>query len=65
VERVLDRFGQLALFPMAGGTPRELSGTRYRQLIVPPVRIFYRAEGKRVLVVHVMRGERLMRRTDF
>lgn len=64
IARVLDRVEQLSVFPHSGGKPRELSGTRYRQLVVTPVRIFYRVEGSRVLVVHVMRGERQLRRRD-
>lgn len=63
--RVLARVEQLAFFPLAGRTPRELAGTRYRQLVVAPVRIFYRVDGDRVFIVHVMRGERRIRRADF
>ncbi|MBI2512898.1 MAG: type II toxin-antitoxin system RelE/ParE family toxin [Opitutae bacterium] len=65
VARVLTRVEQLARFPLAGGKPRELAGTRYRQLVVPPVRVFYRVEGEHVFIVHVTRSERLIRRSDF
>lgn len=64
VERVFARVERLALFPLAGGQPRELAGARYRQIVVPPLRIFYRVEGERVFIVHLMRGERRFRRTD-
>jgi len=65
VARVLAHIDQLALFPQAGGKPRELAGTRYRQLVVPPVRVFYRVESRCVFIVHVIRGERQVRRSDF
>jgi plasmid stabilization system protein ParE len=65
VARVFARVDQLALFPLAGGKPRELAGTRYRQVVVPPVRVFYRVEPRCVFIVHVIRGARQVRRSDF
>jgi hypothetical protein len=44
--------------------PAELRGTQYRQLVIPPVRIFYRAQKEVVYIVYVMRGERLFRNDD-
>ncbi|MFW6261598.1 MAG: type II toxin-antitoxin system RelE/ParE family toxin, partial [Spirochaetota bacterium] len=38
--------------------PEELPATPYREVIVPPCRIFYRAEEDAVLILHVMRLER-------
>jgi plasmid stabilization system protein ParE len=67
VQRVLSRVEQLALFPLAGRIPHELKGTRYRQLVVPPLRIFYRLNDDRtkVFIVHLLRAERHLRREDF
>jgi plasmid stabilization system protein ParE len=61
VQNVFRHVGHLADHPKSGSKPRELKGWRYRQIVEPPCRIFYREEGSRVYVLHVMRGERLLR----
>lgn len=62
VMRVLAHVGQLSEHPDSGSRPRELGrGTRYRQIVEPPCRVFYRFDGTRVHVLHVMRAERLLR----
>ena len=65
VRKVLDTVRRLRRFPRMGGTPPELSGLPYRQLVVPPCRIFYRIEDKVIYVVHVLRGEQFIRREMF
>lgn len=64
VRRVFARIEQLADQPKSGSVPAELKGTQYRQLVIPPVRIFYRAQREVVYIVYVMRGERLFRSDD-
>ena len=64
VHRVFERIGQLAAHPKSGSVPAELNGTPYRQLVIPPVRIFYREQNEVVYIVYVMRGERLFRNDD-
>ena len=64
VQRVFERVGQLADHPNSGSVPPELTGTQYRHLVVPPLRIFYRPGKDAVYIVHVMRGERLFRKDD-
>ena len=61
LKRVFARVEQLAIFPLSGGKPRELSGTPYRQIATPPLRIFYRVDGEQVFIVYVMRGEQPFR----
>lgn len=63
VRRVLDHVGQLTAHPDSGSRPPELGRSRYRQVIQPPCRIFYRHDAGRVVVLHVMRAERKLRRT--
>ena len=64
VQRIVQHVGQLTDHPESGSRPKELgSRTRYRQIVEPPCRIFYRFDGKRVFVLHVMRTERLLRRS--
>ena len=62
VARVFEHVGQLQRFPSSGSRPPELRGGRYRQIIEPPCRIFYRVEGRRVFILHVMRSEQRFRR---
>ncbi len=64
VQRVFERIEQLATHPQSGSVPNELKGTQYRQLVIPPVRIFYRAQKEVVYIVYAMRGERLFRNED-
>ncbi len=63
-ERVFERIEQLAIHPKSWTVPAELKGTPYRQLVIPPVRIFHRAQKDLVYIVYVMRGERLFRNDD-
>ena len=57
VQRVFRHVEQLRTHPESGSRPRELRRSPYRQIVEPPCRIFYRFDGKRVFIVHVMRGE--------
>lgn len=62
VQRIFDRVDGLADFPELGRVPPELEGSRYREVIVGPCRVFYRFEEKSIHVLYVMRGERELRR---
>ncbi len=62
VQRVFTRVEQLSRFPQSGSRPPDLAGGRYRQLVEPPCRIFYRADRKTVFILHVMRSEQRLRR---
>lgn len=62
VQSVLAHVEQLAEHPLSGVRVPELGRSRYRQLVEPPCRVFYRHEGQRVFIVHVMRTERLLRK---
>jgi len=61
VQQVFRRVELLATYPKSGSKPRELKGWRYRQIIEPPCRIFYRQDAARVYIVYVMRAERILR----
>ena len=65
VRRVFAAVEMLQKFPRRGSAPPELRGLPYRQLIVSPCRVFYRVEAKVVYIVHVLRGEQLVRRELF
>ncbi len=62
VRRVFEHGDQLTAHPESGSKPQELKRSRYRQIVEPPCRIFYRYDGKNVYVLHVMRSERLLRK---
>ncbi len=61
VQKVFRHVGQLVDHPKSGSKPQELRGWRYRQIVEPPCRIFYREESSCVFILHVMRSERLLR----
>jgi toxin ParE1/3/4 len=65
VRQVLAAVERLRRFPQMGSLPVELRGLPYRQLVVPPCRVFYRIEKKVVYILHVVRGEQLVRRELF
>jgi len=57
VQRVFKHVEQLSKHPKSGSIPKELRGLKYRQIVEPPCRVFYRIAQNRVVVLHVMRGE--------
>jgi plasmid stabilization system protein ParE len=63
VERVFRHVEQLEQQPESGSVPKELRDDRYRQVVEPPARIFYRYDCPHVYIVHVMRGERQLRKS--
>jgi len=63
VQRIFKHAEQLIAHPDSGSKPQELRGWRYRQIVEPPCRIFYRHDRDRVYVLYVMRGERKLRKT--
>ena len=60
VQRVFRQVEQLQAHPRSGSKVPELRGSRYRQIIEPPCRVFYRADRHAVYILHVMRSERLL-----
>jgi toxin ParE1/3/4 len=67
VQRVLQRVEQLQAYPESGSRPPELrwSSRRYRQIVEPPCRVFYRCDrrSKNVFVPYLMRGEMRLRKS--
>lgn len=61
VARVFAHVDQLATFPESGSSVPELEGSRYRQIVEPPCRTFYRYDGQTAFILHVMRTERILR----
>lgn len=61
VQRVFHHVDQLIDHPRSGSKLPELRGWRFRQIVEPPCRVFYREDSSRVFILHVMRAERLLR----
>ena len=57
VMTVFEKIELLEQFPDMCPVPHDLPDSRYRHLIVGPLRIFYRFDADVVLVVYVMRSE--------
>ena len=64
VRRVFVAVERLVRFPKSGARVPELSHLPYRQVVVPPCRVFYRIEGEDILIVFVMRGEQRLPDTE-
>jgi toxin ParE1/3/4 len=62
VERVFEATERLAEFPDSGRRPPELVASVYRELVVPPCRIFYRREEEHLYILYVLRQEQEIRR---
>ncbi len=62
VRRVFAHVEQLRRFPRSGSAIPELPGRRFRQIVEPPCRVFYRVGRGKVFVLHVMRAEQRLRR---
>ena len=61
VEKIFSSVERLADHPLSGKQVHELPKTPYREIVVAPCRVFYRPEKDVVYILHVMRGERLLR----
>lgn len=62
VKTIFSTVARLEQFPESGRVPPELPNSIYRELYVRPCRIFYRQDADVVLIVHVMREEKQLRR---
>ena len=64
VRKVIVKLDLLQEFPEMCPVPHDLPDSRYRHLVVRPLRIFYRIQGDTVFVVYIMRTERLLKASD-
>jgi toxin ParE1/3/4 len=61
VQKVFNRIERLQAHPKSGKRPPEIPRSPYREVVVPPCRVFYRMEENTVYILYVMRSERLLR----
>lgn len=62
VSKVFTKVERLERFPDSGKVIAELPELPFQELLVDPCRVFFRKDGKRVYIIHVMRQERDLRR---
>lgn len=65
VQRIFQAVERLERFPNSGKEPPELPDSVYRQVTSYPCRVFYRIDGEKVLIVHVVRDEMQLRKFLF
>src|SRR4051812_43111782 len=63
-KNVFARTDRLKFFPQSGRRIPEFSHPQYRQLWCRPCWIYYRVEKKATFILHVRRGERILRVED-
>ena len=63
VQRVNERLERLEAFPSSGRKIPEFSKLPQREVIVPPCRIVYRKDEGAIWIIHVIRSERILRRS--
>ena len=63
VQRVFKHVEQLMEHPESGSRLPEMQPSRYRQIVEPPCRVFYRYDGVSVFVLYVMRVEMRLGKT--
>lgn len=63
VKAVFSRIDKLRQQPKSGRNPPELpKNSIYGEVIVGPCRVFYRGQKTRIIIIHVMRNERILRK---
>ena len=60
VKKVFNTIERLSDFPLSGKEIREMPNSIYKEIVVPPCRIFHRLDQNSVYILHVMRGEQLL-----
>ena len=61
VDRIYEHVKILEKHPLSGKVLSEFEHFAYRQLVVPPCRIFYDVRQDKVFVLHILRFERILR----
>ncbi|ACE84289.1 type II toxin-antitoxin system RelE/ParE family toxin [Cellvibrio japonicus] len=61
VQDVFEKMERLERFPDSGRLPPELPHSIYREVVIPPCRVFYREDQQRIFILFVLREERQLR----
>lgn len=60
VQTAFERIEHLVTHPKSGKKVGELTPSIYREIVLPPCRIFYRLENEILYIIHVIREEQLL-----
>lgn len=60
VRKAFNRVGYLASHPKSGKLLDEFEASVYREIVMPPCRIFYRTDDDIVYIIYVIREEQLL-----
>jgi len=60
VREAFKRVDYLAEHPKSGKLVNEFEASVYREIVLPPCRIFYRTDDNIVYIIHVIREEQLL-----
>ncbi|MEX2585004.1 MAG: type II toxin-antitoxin system RelE/ParE family toxin [Balneolaceae bacterium] len=60
VRKAFHRVEQFTDHPKSGKSVEELEGSVYRELVLPPCRLFYREEDDIVYIIHMIREEQYL-----
>lgn len=60
VRKVFNRVEHLVKHPESGKALEEFEVSVYREIVLPPCRIFYRIENSIVYIIHVIREEQFL-----
>ncbi len=59
VRKVFQKIERLATHPKSGKTVEEFDSSIYREIVLPPCRIFYRIDDEIIYIIHIIRYEQL------
>jgi addiction module RelE/StbE family toxin len=60
VRKAFKKIEHLADHPKSGKLVDEFDNSVYREVVLPPCRIFYRIEDKIIFIIHIIRDEQLL-----
>ena len=62
VANVFTKVERLENFPKSGRKLPELNESRYRKVVFPPCRVFYRIEDETIYIIYVLRNDKRLRK---
>jgi toxin ParE1/3/4 len=62
IDKITTKVDSLEEHPEMGRKPPEFKTTKFKELLIPPCRVFYYFEDNNIYVVHIMRSEQQLRR---
>jgi len=57
IKKIFYESETLSEYPASGSVPPELQGTSYRRIVIPPVNVYYRVDGDKMVMIHARRAD--------